>query len=211
MFRYRIFIFDFDGVILNSHKIKTQTFQKIFSRYGTSVGINAKKLHLRHMGVSRKKKINLINSLYLNKFLTRNELDKINNEFKEIVQNKILKMQLNKNLINFFKLKKNNNIYISTGTDQNEIENLCKMKKIKHFFAKIYGSPKTKIQHISDIIRRNNVDRKNILFIGDSFSDYKAAKIKKIDFLCKSNSENKNIFKNMKIKKINSFRHLHKL
>ncbi len=87
----------------------------------------------------------------------------------------------------------NYNIYISTGTDQNEIENLCKMKRIKHFFAKIYGSPKTKIQHISDIIRRNNVDRKNILFIGDSFSDYKAVKIKKIDFLYKSNSK-KNVF-----------------
>ena len=85
------------------------------------------------------------------------------------------------------------------------------MKKINHFFAKIYGSPKTKTQHISDIIRRNNIDRKNILFIGDSFSDYKAAKLKKIDFLCKSNSDNRNIFKNMKIKKINSFRYLHKL
>ena len=85
------------------------------------------------------------------------------------------------------------------------------MKKIKHFFAKIYGAPKTKIQHISDIIRRNNVNRKNILFIGDSFSDYKAAKIKKIDFICKLNSENKSIFKNMKVKKINSFKYLHKL
>ena len=41
--------------------------------------------------VCLEKKINLINSLYLNKSLTRNELDKINDEFKKIVQNKILK------------------------------------------------------------------------------------------------------------------------
>lgn len=211
MSKYRIFIFDFDGVILNSHKIKTQTFQKIFSRYGIRVGINAKKLHLRYMGMPRKKKINLINKLYLKKFLNKSELNKINIEFKKTVQNKILKMKLNKNLINFLKFKRNKNIYISTGTDQNEIQNLCKMKKIDHFFARIYGSPKTKTQHISDIISRNNIDRKNILFIGDSFSDYKAAKIMKINFLCKSNSENKYIFKNMKIKKINSFKHLHKL
>ncbi len=55
MSKYRIFIFDFDGIILNSHKIKTQTFQRIFSRFGFSVGTNAKKLHLRHMCVPRKK------------------------------------------------------------------------------------------------------------------------------------------------------------
>ena len=30
-------------------------------------------------------------------------------------------MQLNKNLVNFLKLKKNKNLYISTGTDLNEI------------------------------------------------------------------------------------------
>ena len=45
MSKYRIFIFDFDGIILNS--------------------------------------------LYLNKFLTRNELDKINDEFKNMKIKKI--------------------------------------------------------------------------------------------------------------------------
>ena len=60
--------------------------------------------------------------------------------------------------------------------------------KILDFFVKIYKSLKMKTQHISDIIRINNVDRKNILFIGNSFIDYKATKIKKNNFLCKSNS-----------------------
>ncbi len=39
--------------------------------------------------VCLEKKINLINSLYLNKFLTRNELDKINDEFKNMKIKKI--------------------------------------------------------------------------------------------------------------------------
>ena len=49
----------------------------------------------------------------MSKFLNKSELDKINIEFKKIVQNKILKMQLNKNLINFLKLKRNKNIYFN--------------------------------------------------------------------------------------------------
>ncbi len=212
MQNYKIFIFDFDGVILNSHVVKTKAFYRVFLKYGTNIAIKAKKLHLRYMGMPRKKKIDLINSLYLNKSLNKNELNKINIKFETIIRNKILKMKLNKNLINFFKLKKKKKIfYISTGTDQSEMINLCKLKKISHFFSKIYGSPKTKMQHISDIIKKNNVNTKDILFVGDSLSDYKAAKIKKVDFICKSNSENKFSFKNLKISRINKFKQLYRL
>ena len=31
-------IFDFDGVILNSHKVKTDAFEKVFSKFGKSIG-----------------------------------------------------------------------------------------------------------------------------------------------------------------------------
>jgi len=207
---YKILIFDFDGVILNSHKVKTKTFFKIFSKYGLNVGHKARKLHLKYMGMPRKKKINLINNFYLNNSLTKDELKKINDKFKIIVQNEILRMNFNKNLINFLK-KKKIKFYISTGTDQSEIIKLCKLKKISNFFIKIYGSPKTKIQHISDIIKKNNVSKKKILFIGDSITDYKAAKMKKIDFLCKSNSENKDIFRNINVKRIYKFQQLSSL
>ena len=38
-------IFDFDGVILNSHKIKTKAFYKIFESYGKNIANKAIKFH----------------------------------------------------------------------------------------------------------------------------------------------------------------------
>ena len=50
-------IFDFDGVILNSNKVKTIAFKRIAKRFGNE---NSKKLiayHLKNGGISRYKKI----------------------------------------------------------------------------------------------------------------------------------------------------------
>ena len=46
-------IFDFDGVIINSHKIKTKAFYEIFKSYGKKIGTKAKKFHENNIGKSR--------------------------------------------------------------------------------------------------------------------------------------------------------------
>jgi beta-phosphoglucomutase-like phosphatase (HAD superfamily) len=46
-------IFDFDGVILNSHKIKTKAFYKIFESYGKNIANKAVKFHKQNIGKSR--------------------------------------------------------------------------------------------------------------------------------------------------------------
>ena len=46
-------IFDFDGVIINSHKVKTEAFYEIFKLYGKNVANKAKKFHERNIGKSR--------------------------------------------------------------------------------------------------------------------------------------------------------------
>ena len=59
MKKYQKVIFDFDGVILNSHKIKTKLFYKIFSNYGKDVGKKALKFHLTNLGLPRDKKFKI--------------------------------------------------------------------------------------------------------------------------------------------------------
>ena len=49
-------IFDFDGVILNSHKVKTSAFYYIFKEFGKRKALKAQKYHLKNVGISRIKK-----------------------------------------------------------------------------------------------------------------------------------------------------------
>ena len=53
-------IFDFDGVILDSHRIKTKTFYNLFSEYGFNIAKQVKLYHLQNSGISRKIKFKYI-------------------------------------------------------------------------------------------------------------------------------------------------------
>ena len=53
-------IFDFDGVIINSHKIKTNAFHEIFKDYGNNVAKKSKKYHQKNISKSRYLKFKFI-------------------------------------------------------------------------------------------------------------------------------------------------------
>ena len=42
-------IFDFDGVILNSHNVKTKGFYKLFQNYGNLIAKKAESYHLKNV------------------------------------------------------------------------------------------------------------------------------------------------------------------
>lgn len=201
-------IFDFDGVILNSHKVKTDGFYELFKKYGKIIGEKSKKFHLKNIGKSRYYKFRYIYKNYLKKKINTKIIKNLDKEFDEFVLNKINVLKISTALKRFLKLKKKYNFYVSTSTPTKKIKIILKKKKIFNFFDNIYGSPKKKVQHIK-LIKRNN---KMTIFIGDSIDDFYSAKSTNIKFLLKINSENKLFRKtNTKLLKINSFKNLDKI
>ena len=200
-------IFDFDGVIINSHKVKTSAFHHIFKTYGGRKAISAQNYHLKNIGKSRFLKFQFILKNIIRKKFNKNDLLILDNKFDSYVNKRIQKLKPSEYLCQFLKKNyKRHNLYISTGTPQEKISKILDNKNLKKYFKKIYGSPKTKLMHIKQIKKNNN---KN-LFIGDSMEDINAARISKIQFLLKINSENLFIQKRKNIKKINSFKFLNK-
>lgn len=200
-------IFDFDGVIINSHLTKTLAFYDVFKVYGKNVALRAKKFHLNNIGKSRYFKFKFIFKNILKLKLTKKKIKILDEKFDFFLQEKLNKMIPSKTLINFLK-KKNRvwNLYISTGTPRAKIIKILKKKNLLIYFKKVYGSPSSKIYHINKINKNN----KKSIFIGDSFEDYIAAKKAKIKFILKINSENKIMRKTISVNTINSFKFLEK-
>jgi HAD superfamily hydrolase (TIGR01549 family) len=198
-------IFDFDGVILNSHIIKAKAFYEIFKIFGKKKAKQAQKHHLSKSGISRYKKFNYIKKNILKKNKIKNKL--LNKRFTNYCLKKILNLKINEKLLKFLKSNyKKYELYISTGAPQNEIIYILKKKKLYTFFRKIYGSPSTKITHIKKIKKTN----KKCIFIGDSIDDFKAAKKTDINFLLKIHRQNKKEFDKMNINKIINYNNLEK-
>ena len=53
-------IFDFDGVIINSHKIKSLAFYEVFKKFGKTYAKKALNYHLLNIGKSRYYKFKFI-------------------------------------------------------------------------------------------------------------------------------------------------------
>jgi phosphoglycolate phosphatase-like HAD superfamily hydrolase len=198
-------IFDFDGVILNSHIIKAKAFYEIFKIFGKAKAKKAQKYHLTKAGISRYKKFNYIkkNILKYTK-ITNEELNKL---FTRYILNKILNLKIDKNLLKFLKSNyKKYEFYISTGSPQNEIVYILKKKRLYKFFLKVYGSPSTKFEHIKKIKRH----KKKCVFIGDSIDDISAAKKTNTNFLLKIHNQNKKFFFKTNINKISNYSNIEK-
>jgi len=200
-------IFDFDGVVINSHKVKTSAFFHTFKSYGRDIASLAQQYHLENTGKSRYLKFNFILKNFIKIHPTNKIINSLDQIFDDFVNHKIKDMYPSDYFIKFLTNKnKSTNIYISTGTPQNKIVKILKQKKLIQYFKEIYGSPMKKVEHIK-LIKSN---KKKCIFIGDSFEDFKASKDANIPFILKINSENIKLRQRYDLAAINSFKFLEK-
>ena len=196
-------IFDFDGVIVNSSNIKADAFEALFSRYGKSVGIEARKYHIKNEGFPRSQKFEYINK-HLIESKKKDNLQKLNEEYSKIVLTKIVNEKLSYGFKKFINTHKQDlNLYISSSAPYEELIYIINKKKINKFFNIISGFPPKKITQIKKILKDHKLIKKNVYYVGDTVHDYQVSKKLDLNFIGYIKYGNK--FKDMKINLINSF------
>ena len=204
----KIIIFDFDGVLADTIKIKGEVFFSIFKKYGTEIQKYAKELHFNNIGLQRKYKFKKVLEFNKERNINKKLID-LNKSFEIEYKKKIKKIKINKNfekfIINNYKFFK---FYIASAAPENEIYKILVKNNLEKYFIKIYASPIKKEYSIKKIIKNNlKIKNKNIIFIGDSIHDYNVAKKMNIKFIAYKLNVNetnkiKNLNKSIKFKKI---------
>jgi len=177
-------LFDFDGVILDSMKIKGDGFVELFN--------NAQNIHIRRLeeyhyengGISRFEKIKYFYESLLNKTVSNDEIISLSHKFSDIIKNKLFdKSNLIKETIEFIdKNYKTYNLHIVSGAEHKELNSLCKYFDINNYFLTISGSPTKKEILVRDILNQYDYKLSETILIGDSINDYNASKKNKINF-----------------------------
>jgi HAD superfamily hydrolase (TIGR01549 family) len=80
-----------------------------------------------------------------------------------------------------------------TATPKEEIEEILQDLNIRHFFYKIYGAPVYKSAAISETLRFLKTKPEHAIMLGDSESDYLAAKENNVLFLLRATELNSNL------------------
>ena len=188
--KYNTIVFDCDGVILNSNKIKTQAFKTATSEYGESYTKQLIEYHLLNGGISRYQKFNyFLTSIH--PIESSRERKKELNKLLEIYSNQCIKGLLDSELaygLEFFrKITKGIPWLIVSGGDQSELNYVFKKRRIRHYFdGGIFGSPDSKYTIIQREIEQLNI-RLPTLFLGDSKLDHKVSIANQLDFIFVSN------------------------
>ena len=180
--QYATLIFDCDGVILDSNRIKTDAFYNTALPYGEDVAEALVNFHEQNGGISRYVKF----EYFLEKILgTKVEPKKINNllsSFVSEIKEELILCQISPGLE---ELRKNSdsNWLIVSGGDQKELRCIFSERNLtENFNCGIFGSPETKEVILSREIHNGNI-KFPALFIGDSKYDHQAAKATNIDFV----------------------------
>ena len=180
---YNTIIFDCDGVILNSNRIKQIAFIKALSSKYNKKSIKIFIEYIKNNGgVSRFEKFKyFFIKIQKIKNYRKEYLECIKN-FANIMNQELQNCEIDKSLIDLIKKNKNKNFFVISASEQKELRITLKNKKLNRYFDAIYGSPSNKTKNLKKIFNNKNI-KKPFLYIGDSKEDYFFAEKNNIDFL----------------------------
>ncbi len=182
--KYRTVIFDCDGVVLDSNRIKTDAFAKVLKAYDHDLVEKFLHYHKTHGGVSRFIKFDYFFKEFLRytdySNLTKTAVDNYSEIVKEALKNcsyipGILPLLKE---VNYLKL----NCYLVSGGAENELCEVFKYRNIERFFKGIYGSPTSK-SDIVDGLKRVEKSFDPVIYFGDARFDMEIAEMYQMDFV----------------------------
>ena len=177
-------IFDCDGVILNSNKVKKAAYYKVaFSYYGDRLA----NLLLEYLAKNTGKPREYFFTHFLNNIVPPQTLgpsvEELVMEVGEEIHKGLMECEISQSL---FELRENTPdlkwLVVSGGVESELRDIFTKRSLLDLFDAGVYGGPMTKDEILNSLIKENKLEFP-ALFLGDSMYDHKAANRANIDFL----------------------------
>lgn len=182
--QFKIHFWDFDGVLIDSMHVRDIGFRIVLKDYPEEVVNELLEFHKRNGGLSRYVKFRHFFQKVLNENVEEEKIEQLAYNFKKIMLSHLIDKELLIDTTNLY-IKKNykqKKMYITSGSDEEELIQICKGVGIFKYFEQIKGSPTSKIININNLILENGFMKKDCILIGDSINDYDAAVANKISF-----------------------------
>lgn len=179
---YRTYIFDCDGVLLNSNKVKTEAFYAATLQYGDTQAQAMVDYHRRHGGVSRYRKFEHFFSDILRRDAGHGEMEAVLDHYATEVRKSLLTCEVTPGLEALRAITRDCSWMIISGGDQTELREVFSARELSQYFdAGIFGSPSTKDEIVAQQVLSRQ-QRLPAIFFGDSRYDYLAARQAGLDF-----------------------------
>lgn len=181
--RYAAFIFDCDGVVLDSNRLKTEAFREATLPYGEDAAQALVDHHLANGGISRFAKFRHFLDTIVPEGATGPGYQELLASYAAACSLGLRECCIAPDLAALRERTGSARWLIVSGGAQDELREVFAERGIAQWFdGGIFGSPDTKDEILSRELASGNIQRP-ALFIGDSTYDYRAASAAGLDFV----------------------------
>lgn len=192
-------IFDFDGVILESVGVKTEAFRRLFADYPDKIE-EIITYHMDQGGISRYRKFEYIYAHILKEDLTPERSNELGALFSEYAYQQVVRAPFVSGAEDFLKkYYQQLNLFVATGTPQEEIDSVITERKLTKYFRNVYGSPMTKDVIVRSVLNESGLTPKEVIFVGDAITDFNGAKKAGVPFVGRIHPDYENPFKELSV------------
>ena len=186
----KVVFWDFDGVIKESVDIKTQAFQKLFTKYGSEVTEKVRKHHEENGGMSRFQKFPIYLA-FANLKATNDDVKLLSAMFSDLVLDGVVNSPWIPGVENFIRSNSYQQIFIVvSATPTDELVEIIDRLNLRSCFESIFGAPITKADAIQSSISKLAVSASEAVMIGDASADLNAADLNQVPFILRKHSSN---------------------
>lgn len=183
--RFRTLVFDCDGVVLNSNKVKTQAFYQAALPYGETAAQALVDYHVANGGISRYKKF----AYFVDELVPLHApdiagpgLDQLLDAYAGAVRHGLLNCEVAEGL-EALRQASDARWLIVSGGDQAELRDVFQARGLDTLFdGGIFGSPDSKDEILARELANGNITQP-ALFIGDSRYDHVASSAAGLSFV----------------------------
>lgn len=183
---YVSLVFDCDGVILNSNRVKTDAFYQAALPYGEAAAQALVDYHVAKGGISRYLKFAYFLEQIVPEYAagsTGPNLDELLEHYANALLEGLLTCEVAPGLHKLRELTPNTRWLIVSGGDQAELRYVFAQRGLAELFdAGIYGSPDSKDEILARELQNGTIQNPS-LFLGDSKYDHQAATTAGLDFV----------------------------
>ncbi|MFG6539305.1 HAD family hydrolase [Sulfitobacter sp. CS16] len=180
---YRTLVFDCDGVVLDSNRVKTDAFRRAALPYGPEAAEALVQWHVANGGISRYKKFEYFLEHIVSKQAQGPDLEALLEAYANAVREGLATCAVSEGLHELRAQTPDVPWLIVSGGDQAELREVFVERGLDVLFdGGIFGSPDTKEAILAREIERGTIKRP-ALFFGDSTYDHRASTGAGLDFI----------------------------
>ena len=182
--RFKTILFDFDGVILDSARMKTAAFAEVYGSEDPEKIAEVVTYQEQHGGIGRRQKFEYFERTVFGRPGDTAAVDRLCGRFAEIIDEGMMTCAFIPGAEDVLAHLENTvAMHVVSGMPEDELKSVIERRGLSRYFRTVSGSPKAKHAAFLSVMQMENAKAAECLAVGDAPTEFHAARKIGIPFL----------------------------